>query len=77
MWASLSLLLVILTLALSLRFYLQHCWYPSDTSATVSRQDWQGPRLELKNSNPISISTRPVSPSLKTGSKSLKTTQTT
>jgi len=77
MWASLSLFLVVLTLVLSLRFYLQHCWYPSDTSATASRQDWHGPRLELKNSNPVSISTRPVSPSSKPDSKSLKTTQTT
>lgn len=65
MWASLSLLLVILTLVLSLRFYLSHCWYPSEPSGTVSLHAWHGPSCESKNSKPASTSRLPVSPSSK------------
>ena len=77
MWASLSLLLVILTLALSLRFYLSHCLPHCGSSPTALRNDWQGPRLGSENWNRASTSTPPASLSSNPDSKSLKKTQTT
>lgn len=76
MWASLSLLLVVLTLALSLRFYWSHCSQPSGPSATVLRRDWQGPRLDSTNWNHANTDTQRASRSSKPDSTSLKTTQT-
>lgn len=76
MWASFSLLLVVLTLALSLRFYWSHCWPPSGPSATALRRDWQGPKLDSTNWKSTSTGTPRVSRSSKHDSTSLKTTQT-
>lgn len=77
MWASLSLLLVILTLALSLRFYWSHCWPHSALSGTVSRDDWQGPRLDSTSWNRANTNTPPALPSSEHDSNLQKITQTT
>ncbi len=77
MWASLSLLLVILTLALSLRFYWSHCWPHSVPSGTVSQDDWQGPRLDSTSWNRVNTNTPPVLPSSEHDSNLPRITQIT
>lgn len=72
MWASLSLLLAVLMLALSLRFYWSHCLPPSGKSGGDSPIVSIAQRHGLKNWKHANTSMTPTSPSSKRDSHSKK-----
>ena len=74
MWASFSLLLVILMLALSLRFYWSHLHSPSGPSPKASWHALNVQKRGSKNLKVINSGMKPVSPSSKHDSKLLKIT---
>lgn len=74
MWASLSLLLVVLMLALSLRFYLSHCLPHSGRSGKASYSVSNVQKKESTTLKSTSTNMRQASRSLKRDLTSLRTT---